>query len=137
VGEGWQAGQGLAAAGSQEVFGYAVDGWPVADFGAAFLAALHAQRLSESGDRRAEIWGCAIKAHAVDAACTAASNLTLLAGAAGCAVGSPLEKATRDLRALLYADGIHDSLYRAAGRALTAPTAVPPQRVSACRAAVL
>ena len=104
---------------------------------AALLAALHAQRLSESADRRAETWGCAIKAHAVDAACTAASDLTLLAGAAGCAVGSPLEKATRDLRALLYADGIHDSLYRAAGRALTGPAAVPSQRVSACRAAVL
>jgi alkylation response protein AidB-like acyl-CoA dehydrogenase len=81
------------------------------------------------------MWGCAIKAHAVDTAHTAASDLTLLAGAAGCAGRSPLEKASRDLRALLYADGIHDSLYRAAGRALTTPADVPRQRNSASRAA--
>jgi alkylation response protein AidB-like acyl-CoA dehydrogenase len=105
-----------------------------AQINAALLAALHAQRLAESGDPSAEIWGCAIKAHAVDVASMAASDLALLAGAAGCAVGSPLEKANRDLRALLYADGIHDSLYRATGRALTT---LPAQRISACRAAVL
>lgn len=34
---------------------------------------------------------------------------------------SPLAKARRDLNGLLYADGIHDSLYRAASRALTQP----------------
>jgi hypothetical protein len=81
------------------------------------------------------MWGCAIKAHAVDTAHAAAADLTLLAGAAGCAVGSPLEKASRDLRALLYADGIHDSLYRAVGRTLTTPASVPQQRESACRTA--
>ena len=31
---------------------------------------------------------------------------------------SKLAKARRDLNGLLYADGIHDSLYRAVGRAL-------------------
>jgi alkylation response protein AidB-like acyl-CoA dehydrogenase len=92
-----------------------------AQINAGLLAALTAQRLAESGDRRAETWGCAIKAHAVDTAYSAASDLTLLAGAAGFTATSPLEKAGRDLHALLYADGIHDSLYRAAGRALTAP----------------
>jgi hypothetical protein len=29
--EGGQPGKGVAAVGSEEVFGYAVDGWPVAD----------------------------------------------------------------------------------------------------------
>jgi alkylation response protein AidB-like acyl-CoA dehydrogenase len=81
------------------------------------------------------MWGCAIKAHAVDTAWTAAWDLTLLAGAAGCTASSPLGKASRDLRALQYADGIHDSLYRAAGRALTTLTNVPRQQESACRAA--
>jgi hypothetical protein len=36
----------------------------------------------------------------------------------GIAADSPLAKAGRDLNGLLYADGIHDSLYRAVGRAL-------------------
>jgi alkylation response protein AidB-like acyl-CoA dehydrogenase len=106
-----------------------------AQINAGLLAALTAQRLAEAGDHRAEMWGCAIKAHAVDTAHAAASDLTLLAGAAGCAANSPLEKASRDLRALLYADGIHDSLYRAVGRTLTTPTSVPQQQESACRAA--
>lgn len=94
-----------------------------AQINAGLLAALTAQRLAESGDRRAEMWGCAIKAHAVDIAHSTASDLALLAGAAGFTATSPLGKAGHDLRALLYADGIHDSLYRAAGRALTAPCA--------------
>jgi alkylation response protein AidB-like acyl-CoA dehydrogenase len=102
-----------------------------AQINAALLAALHVQRLSEAGDRRAEIWGCAIKAYAIDAAHAAASDLTPLAGAAGCAVGSPLDKADRDLRALMSADGIHDSLYRAAGRALITPAPVTQRRDSA------
>jgi len=61
------------------------------------------------------------KAFAVDAASTAVSDLSLLVGAAGWVAGSRLEKAVRDLRALQYADGIHDSLYRSAGRALMPP----------------
>ncbi|HEX9359103.1 MAG TPA: hypothetical protein VF933_35500, partial [Streptosporangiaceae bacterium] len=67
----------------------------------------------------------------------ATSDLTLLVGAAGCTASSPLEKARRDLRALLYADGIHDSLYRAAGRALLTPAGVPQQEESASRTATL
>jgi alkylation response protein AidB-like acyl-CoA dehydrogenase len=104
-----------------------------AQINADLLAALAAQRLAESGDRRAEMWGCAIKAHAVDTAHSAASDLTLLAGAAGFTVASPLEKAGRDLHALLYADGIHDSLYRAAGRVLTAPRTATAAAVQADR----
>jgi alkylation response protein AidB-like acyl-CoA dehydrogenase len=92
-----------------------------AQINAGLLAALAALRLAETGDRRAEMWGCAIKAHAVDMAHCAASELALLAGAAGFTATSPLEKAGRDLRALMYADGIHDSLYRTAGLAMAAP----------------
>jgi alkylation response protein AidB-like acyl-CoA dehydrogenase len=86
---------------------------------AALLASVTAQRLSQAGDPAAELWGCAVKAHGVDIAYAAASELTLLVGAPGFTSGSALAKARRDLNGLLYADGIHDSLYRAAGRALT------------------
>lgn len=87
---------------------------------AALLAALATLRLSEAHDQWAHVWGCAVKAHAADTAHAAVSDLVLLAGAAGFTATSRLAKAERELRALLYADGIHDSLYRAAGRALTA-----------------
>jgi alkylation response protein AidB-like acyl-CoA dehydrogenase len=89
-----------------------------AQISAGMLAALTAQRLSEGGGGRAEVWGCAVKAFSVDTASAVVSDLALLNGAAGWVAGSPLEKAIRDLRALQYADGIHDSLYRSAGRAL-------------------
>jgi alkylation response protein AidB-like acyl-CoA dehydrogenase len=102
-----------------------------AQINASFLAALTALQLAESGDRRAEMWGCATKAHAVDASSAAVAALAPLVGAAGCVIGSPLEKASRDLRALQYADGIHDSLYRAAGHALMKPPGVSRQRESA------
>jgi alkylation response protein AidB-like acyl-CoA dehydrogenase len=102
-----------------------------AQINAGLLATLTALQLAESGDHRAEMWGCAIKAHAVDAANAAVADLAPLAGAGGCAVGSTLEKASRDLRALLYADGIHDSLYRAVGRALLKPSCVTQHRESA------
>ena len=51
--------------------------------------------------------------------CQAARRLT---GAAGFTADSGTAKARRDLNALLYADGIHDSLYRSAGRSLTQPS---------------
>ncbi len=91
-----------------------------AQINAAFLAVLTAQRLSETGDAAAGLWGCAVKAHGVDTAYQAAAELALLAGAGGFAAGSRIAKARRDLNGLCYADGIHDSLYRAAGRTLTA-----------------
>jgi alkylation response protein AidB-like acyl-CoA dehydrogenase len=90
-----------------------------AQINAALLAALTAQRLALVGDQRAELWSCGAKAHGVDTAYAAASDLALLVGAAGFTAGSPLVKAISDLAALRYADGIHDSLYRAVGRALT------------------
>lgn len=90
-----------------------------AQINAALLASLTAQHLSEAGDRLANLWGCASKAHGVDTAYLAASELALLVGAGGFTTASPLAKALGDLNALRYADGIHDSLYRAAGRAVT------------------
>lgn len=95
-------------------------GHSYAQINAAMLAAVTAQYLLDLGDSQAWVRGCAVKAHAVDVAHTAASELTLLAGAAGFQATSPLAKALGDLRAFQYADGIHDSLYRATGRALTA-----------------
>jgi alkylation response protein AidB-like acyl-CoA dehydrogenase len=76
-------------------------------------ATLTAQRLSQASDDKAELWGCAAIAHGVDTAYAAVSELSLLAGASGFAADSQLAKARRDLNGLLYADGVHDSLYRA------------------------
>jgi len=89
-----------------------------AGINAALLSVITAQRLAETGDPSAHLWGSVVKAHGVDVAYQAASELTLLAGAAGFAADSRTAKACRDLNALLYADGIHDSLYRSAGRSL-------------------
>ena len=61
----------------------------------------------------------AAKAHGVDAAYQAASELALLAGAAGFTADSRTAITRADLNALLYADGRHDSLYRTAGRDIT------------------
>jgi len=100
-----------------------------AQINAAMLATLTAQRLSQARDERAELWACAAKAHGVDVAYAAASELALLADAPGFAADSQLAKARRDLNRLLYADGIHDSLYRAVGRTLTAGVVRPDARV--------
>lgn len=105
-----------------------------AEINAALLAACNAATLAESGNPFAASWGCAVKAYGVDAAYRAVSELALLAGASSFVAGSATAKAVRDVNALLYADGIHDSLYRAAGHAFTTPAAaayVPPQRVAA------
>ena len=93
-----------------------------AQINAALLAALTAQRLAETRNPHAQLWGCAIKAHGADVAYQAASELALLTGAAGFTAGSGTTKTRQDLSALLYADGIHDSLYRSAGRSLTQPS---------------
>jgi alkylation response protein AidB-like acyl-CoA dehydrogenase len=89
-----------------------------AHLNAALLAACTTQRLSANGDSRASAWGCAIKAYGVDVAYTTTSELTLLVGALGFTADSALAKIRRDLNGLLYADGIHDSLYRAVGRGM-------------------
>lgn len=91
-----------------------------AEVNSLLLAACHSVTLAESGSPLAIRWGCAVKAHGVDVANRVVSELALLAGASGFVAGCATAKAVRDLNALLYADGIHDSLYRAAGRTLTA-----------------
>ncbi|EWC64516.1 hypothetical protein UO65_0123 [Actinokineospora spheciospongiae] len=49
-----------------------------------------------------------------------------------CRRDTPIAKTRRDLAELLFADGIHDSLYRSAGRAHTStPIAMPVQRENA------
>jgi alkylation response protein AidB-like acyl-CoA dehydrogenase len=107
-----------------------------AQINAALLAAITAYRLAEADHPSAHAWGCAVKAHGADIAYQAASELALLAGASGFVAGSRTAKARRDLNALLYADGIHDSLYRSAGYALIPlghaipQLAVPQQRMT-------
>jgi hypothetical protein len=56
------------------------------------------------------------KAHGIDLVNHATADLVVLLGAAGFRADSRVAKMRRDLGGLLYADGIHDSLYRAAGR---------------------
>jgi alkylation response protein AidB-like acyl-CoA dehydrogenase len=105
-----------------------------AQVSAALLAAVTAHRLADSGHPAAEAWGCAVKAHGADTAYQAASDLALLTGASGFAAGSHTAKTRADLNALLYADGIHDSLYRAVGRGFTDPAAAPAaSRIPAMR----
>jgi alkylation response protein AidB-like acyl-CoA dehydrogenase len=107
-----------------------------AQINAALLAALTTSRLADDRHPAAGLWGCAVKAHGADTAYQAASELTLLTGASGFAASSRTAKIRRDLNALLYADGIHDSLYRSAGRTLItrAPVSVviqPPSVTAA------
>jgi alkylation response protein AidB-like acyl-CoA dehydrogenase len=92
-----------------------------AQLNAALLAAVAAHQIAQAGHPAAQAWGCGTKAHGVDAAYQAASELALLAGAAGFTAESRTAVTRSDLNALLYADGIHDSLYRTAGRDITSP----------------
>ena len=90
-----------------------------AHLNAALLAAITAHQIAQAGHPAAQAWGCAAKAHGVDAAYQAASELALLVGATGFTADSRTAIARADLNALLYADGIHDTLYRTAGRDIT------------------
>jgi alkylation response protein AidB-like acyl-CoA dehydrogenase len=86
----------------------------------ALLGTATAAHLASTGFEHAETWSCAMKAHGIDTAYRAVAELALLLGAAGCRADSPIAKTHRDLGGLLYADGIHDSLYRTAGKHHTA-----------------
>ncbi|MFB8281181.1 acyl-CoA dehydrogenase family protein [Nocardia colli] len=86
----------------------------------ALLGTVIAAHMAEAGHEHAERWGAVMKAHGVDTASQAAAELTLLLGASGFRSDSHVAKVRRDLNGLLYADGIHDSLYRAAGKQHTA-----------------
>jgi alkylation response protein AidB-like acyl-CoA dehydrogenase len=92
-----------------------------AEINAALLSAIAAARLTASGSPHADLWSREVKAHAVDAAHRALQELPLLVGAGGFRADSALAKARADVSGLLYADGIHDSLLRSAGRTLTTP----------------
>ncbi|HEV8557900.1 MAG TPA: acyl-CoA dehydrogenase family protein [Actinophytocola sp.] len=86
----------------------------------ALLGTAAAAHLADSGFDQAETWSCAMKAHGIDTAYRAVAELGLLLGATGYRADSPVAKTHRDLGGLLYADGIHDSLYRTAGKHHTA-----------------
>jgi alkylation response protein AidB-like acyl-CoA dehydrogenase len=90
----------------------------------ALLGTAAAARLARAGADRAEQWGWEMKAHCIDTAHQAATELGLLLGAAGYRADSPIAKARRDLGALLIADGIHDTLYRSSGKRHTRTPAV-------------
>jgi hypothetical protein len=75
----------------------------------------------------------------VDTAHRAVTNLVPLLGAAGFQLHNPVAKARHDLTGLLYADGIHDSLYRSGGKSLlhgqpSSATAAQPRPRGAVRA---
>lgn len=94
------------------------------------LGAVATAQLAESGHPHAERWSAVMKAHGIDLADRATTELMPLVGAAGFRADGQLVKIRRDLGALLYADGVHDSLYRAAGKQHTALTASSPHPVS-------
>ncbi|MFS8102667.1 acyl-CoA dehydrogenase family protein [Lentzea alba] len=101
----------------------------------ALLGAVMASQLAEGGHVDAELWGAATKAHGIDTANSATAELALLLGASGFRADCQTAKTRRDLSGLLFADGIHDSLYRTAGKQHTATkdtaggiTAVPAPR---------
>ncbi|MGH3874267.1 MAG: acyl-CoA dehydrogenase family protein [Pseudonocardiaceae bacterium] len=82
----------------------------------ALLGAAMASHLADTGRDHAESCSAATKAHGVDTAHQTVAELALLLGATGFQATSPIAKTRRDLTGLLYADGIHDSLYHAAGK---------------------
>lgn len=83
---------------------------------AALLATAAVTHSAATGYRHVESWSAAIKAFGVDTAHCVAAELSLLLGASGFRADCQVAKIRRDLGGLLYADGIHDSLYRAAGK---------------------
>jgi alkylation response protein AidB-like acyl-CoA dehydrogenase len=82
----------------------------------ALLGCVTAVQHAETCCPDAEIWSCSMKAHGIDTAHSVAGELALLLGAAGYRADSFVGKTCRDLGGLQYADGIHDSLYRTAGK---------------------
>jgi alkylation response protein AidB-like acyl-CoA dehydrogenase len=91
-----------------------------AEITAALLAALTTTRLAAAGHPGADLLARVGKAAGVDTAVRAVTDLAPLIGAAGFQRSHPVAKARADLTGLLYADGIHDSLYRSGGVSLLA-----------------
>jgi alkylation response protein AidB-like acyl-CoA dehydrogenase len=105
-----------------------------AEITAALLASLTATRLAAARHPDADLTARLGKAAGVDTAVRAVADLAPLIGAAGFQRSHPIAKARADLTGLLYADGIHDSLYRSGGVSLltaTAPKGQPPALAAA------
>jgi alkylation response protein AidB-like acyl-CoA dehydrogenase len=88
------------------------------ELNAALLTALATITFGDLNPATADLWARSVKAFGIDSAYRASCELPLLIGALGFTARSHLVKARNDLAGLLYADGIHDSLYRSAGRML-------------------
>jgi alkylation response protein AidB-like acyl-CoA dehydrogenase len=84
----------------------------------SFLSAMTGQKLVSVGAPEASIWSRTVKAYSVDTAYRVVSDMAVLAGARSYQTPDKVNKVQRDLQGLLFADGIHDALYRAAGRSL-------------------
>jgi alkylation response protein AidB-like acyl-CoA dehydrogenase len=103
-----------------------------AEITAALLSALAATRLAATNHSAAGLYARLGKAAGVDTAVRAVTDLAPLIGAAGYQRSHPVAKARADLTGLLYADGIHDSLYRSGGTSLlTAPATTRPAPLAA------
>jgi len=97
-----------------------------AEITAALLAALTVTRLAAARHPDAGLLARLGKAAGVDTAVQAVADLAPLIGAGGFQRSHPVAKARADLTGLLYADGIHDSLYRSGGVTLLTPAATRP-----------
>jgi hypothetical protein len=89
-----------------------------AEITAALLATITTSRLAAAGHPHADLAARVGKAAGVDTAHRAITDLAPLLGACGFQQASPIAKARADLTGLLYADGVHDSLYRSGGISL-------------------
>ncbi|WP_329474438.1 acyl-CoA dehydrogenase family protein [Kribbella sp. NBC_01484] len=107
-----------------------------AEITAALLAAITTSRLAADEHPHADFAARVGKAAGVDTAVRAVADLAPLIGAAGFQRAHPVAKARADLTGLLYADGIHDSLYRSGGVSLlAAPTGgIAPTRADVATA---
>ena len=104
-----------------------------AEITAGLLASVTACRLAAAGDPAAGLLARLGKAAGIDTAVHAVADLAPLIGASGFQRSHPVAKARADLTGLLYADGIHDSLYRSGGVTLlaSASTRAPSATVAA------
>lgn len=93
-----------------------------AEITAALLGTLTTSRLAAESHPHADFAARVGKACGVDTAVRAVADLAPLIGAAGFQRAHPIAKARADLTGLLYADGIHDSLYRSGGATLLTET---------------
>lgn len=89
-----------------------------AGINAGILLALCATIQHSENTSYSSLWSRIGKAWSVDHAYKAVSDLSIFMGASSFQHNSFNAKALRDLRGLLFADGIHDALMRSAGRTL-------------------